>query len=47
MDMAERLQQRCAFDGDLHFSIRPLAWTSPKGVRKVARACVFRKGDGA
>jgi len=45
--VVERLQQRCAFDGDFHFSIRPLAWTSPKGVRKVAPACVFRKGDGA
>src|SRR5262249_17905978 len=31
VDMAERLQQRCAFDGDFHVSIPPLAWKRPKG----------------
>jgi hypothetical protein len=31
MHVAERLQQRCAFDGDLHVAIRPLAWNDPRG----------------
>src|SRR5262249_11880231 len=44
MDMAERLQERCAFDGDLHFSIRPLAWTSPKGGKEGGACLRFSQG---
>jgi hypothetical protein len=44
--MAKRPQQRCAFDGDFHFLIRLLAWKPSKGVRKVARTRIFRKGGG-
>src|SRR5262249_45443040 len=47
MDMAERLQQRCAFDGDFHVWIRPLAWNLSRGGTKVARSWLLRKGDRA
>src|SRR5262245_66631472 len=42
--MAERFQQRCAFDGDFHFSIRPLAWKSPKGGKEVGGGLRFSQG---
>src|SRR5262249_6198957 len=46
VDMAERLQQRCAFDGDFHFSIRPLAWKPRRGKEGGAGAR-FSQGRGS
>ena len=39
VDMAERLQQRCAFDGDLHLSVRLLAWKRGVGKWRVWPLC--------
>ena len=47
VDVAERLQQRCAFDGDLHVDPARGQLRVDSRVIKVARAGTFRKGARA